>query len=70
MASILSRSEEDHSSQSAVLTSKELDEYHSDVMQLACEFGHTTGASLPVEPVGDAVAIAKQMYQKYAPSQR
>jgi hypothetical protein len=52
---------------SSTLTAKALDAYHSDVMQLACEFGHTTGATLPVEPVGDAVEIAKQMHSKYAP---
>jgi hypothetical protein len=37
-------------------------------LQLACEFGHSTGATVPVESVGDAVEIAKQMHSKYAPT--
>ena len=53
-----------------MMTSHELDEYHSDVMQLACEFGHTTGADLPVEPTGNVLTIAKNLFTKYAPTAR
>ena len=37
------------------------------VMEAACEFGHTTGAELPVKATGDALAIAKELHAKYTP---
>jgi len=37
------------------------------VMQLACEFQRDYKAQLPSEAVGDAVAISKELLQKYAP---
>jgi hypothetical protein len=51
-----------------LLAPQERDEYHSDVMQLACEFGHTTGAAVPAQVTGDAVAISKALWTKYTPS--
>lgn len=40
--------------------------YLAACMQLACEFGRDT-TPLPTEPTGDAVAIARELWSKYAP---
>jgi len=43
--------------------------YASSVMRLACEFGHNTGqGEFPAAPVGDAFAIASELWSKYPPS--
>jgi hypothetical protein len=68
LASILAAAERgDSVSGSNGLQPAELDMYHSDVMQLACVFGHTVGADVPVEPVGEALTIAIQLHAKYTP---
>lgn len=46
---------------------KEQVAYIASVMRAACEFGHETGAALPSTPTGDALSIAKELYQKYHP---
>lgn len=50
-----------------VLTPAERDAYHSAVMNLACEFGHTTNAALPAKATGDAASISEALWTKYAP---
>ena len=51
----------------AQLRVEEQQSFLAAVMHAACEFGHTTGAELPREATGDALAIAKELHSKYAP---
>lgn len=51
-----------------MLSPKQRDAYHSAVMNLACEFSHTTGAALPTKATGDAASISKALWAKYAPT--
>jgi hypothetical protein len=52
---------------SAQLRYEERQSFLAAVVRAACEFGHATGAALPREATGDAVAIAKELHTKYAP---